>query len=94
MRHDPATTAAAKLDVLLAVSDGWTKSGAAKMAGVHRWTLYRWRRDDPEFSERFDKTWKEAAELRAYYLWKKHPFRGLRPPTGKGTRAKPRFSMR
>mgnify|MGYP005842862659 CR=1 FL=1 len=78
--------------ILERVSIGQTKVKAARGAGIHRKTLRRWLDADPDFARQFEAAWQQGAKLRDYYGWLNHPFRGLRPPTGKGTRARPRYS--
>lgn len=78
-----------KAAVIDKVLSGATKSGAA---GIDRKTLYRWLDADLDFLIEFDAAWTAAEKKRTYLLWLNHPFRGLRPPTGKGNRARPRFS--
>jgi hypothetical protein len=81
-----------KQKALAAITSGATKSGAARAAGIDRKTLYRWLDADLDFLMEFDIAWAAGAKQRDYLTWLNHPFRGLRPPTGKGTRARPRFS--
>lgn len=78
--------------IIAAVTIGATKKSAAKGAGINRRTLYRWLDDSPAFAEKFAKAWERGTKQRDYLLWLNHPFRGLRPPTGRGTRSKPRFT--
>jgi len=82
----------AKAQVLVSIIAGATKSKAAEVIGYNRLTLYRWLETDGCFSLDFDQAWEIGKEKREYSQWLDHPFRGLRPPTGKGTRSRPRFS--
>lgn len=77
--------------VLKWISYGHTKSKAAKAAGIHRTTLFRWLERKPDFSKAFAAAWKEAAQQRDYLNWLHHPFRGKRPPAAKRTRDFPRY---
>jgi len=83
----------AKSQVLSLIEEGATKSKAAKTIGYNRLTLYRWLEADGCFSLDFDEAWETGKQKREYLLWLNHPFRGLRPPTGKGTRSRPRYSQ-
>jgi transposase-like protein len=81
-----------KQKALIAILSGATKSGAARAAGIDRKTLYRWLDADLDFLMEFDAAWTRGEQKRTYCSWLNHPFRGLRPPTGKGSRSRPRFS--
>ncbi|MFT6575070.1 MAG: hypothetical protein ACJA16_003267 [Akkermansiaceae bacterium] len=85
-------TAAQKEMAIAHAAAGATKTGAARSAGVARRTLYRWLDADLDLLMEFHAAWTAAEKKRTYRLWLNHPFRGLRPPTGKGTRSRPRFS--
>ena len=77
--------------ILKAVRCGCNHSAAATAGDIHRATLYRWLSSDDRFAERFTTAWDAGTERRAFRQWATHPFRGFRPPTGKGTRGFPRF---
>ena len=77
--------------ILNRVRLGATKSKAAKIAGIHRTTLNRWCQLETSFSKAFKQIWIESTAKRDYQKWLNHPFRGKRPPTGKGSLAFPRF---
>lgn len=77
--------------VLRFLVEGCTLGEAAGLAGIHRQTLLRWRWDDPEFSKLVAEALDKGKDERAYRTWLRHPFRGKRPPTGKGTGGKPRY---
>lgn len=81
-----------KQKALAAITSGATKKSAARAAGIDRKTLYRWLDADLDFLMEFDAAWTAGKQKRTYLLWLNHPFRGLRPPTEKGTRSKPRFT--
>ena len=71
---------------------GETKTAAAGAAGINRKTLWRWLKEDIDFLIAFDAAWQQGTKQREYRAWLSHPFQGLRPPTGKGTMSRPRFS--
>ena len=83
----------AKSQILTLIQTGATKSKAAKEVGYNRLTLYRWLENDERFALAFDQAWKLGTVKRDYLLWFNHPFRGLRPPTGKDTRSRPKFNL-
>ena len=85
-------TAVQKEAAIAHATAGATKTGAARSAGCSRRTLYRWLDADLDFLMEFDAAWTQGEKRRSYLCWLNHPFRGLRPPTGKGTRSRPRFS--
>jgi len=78
--------------ILSAIEQGATLASAARGVGIARLTLYRWLEADGCFHLDYYMAWEAAKKKREYLSWYKHPFRGLRPPTGKGTRSRPRFS--
>jgi hypothetical protein len=71
--------------------EGATFAEAAAAAGVDRRAVTYWRAD-PDFDSLIRKARELGAEKRSHLLWLRHPFRGKRPPTGKGHGGKPRFS--
>ena len=89
---NPTTRETRKQKALAAIISGSTKSGAARAAGIDRKTLYRWLDADLDFLMDLHAAWTQGEQKRTYRLWWNHPFRGKRPPTGKGTRSRPRFS--
>ena len=82
-----------RMDLILRMlAAGNTLGEAAKAAGVHRQSVLRWRWESPGFSGLVDEALEKGKAEREFRLWLRHPFRGCRPPTGKGFRGKPRFS--
>ena len=71
--------------------EGATFPEAAAAAGIDRRAVTYWRAD-PAFDALVRQARDLGAEKRAHLLWLRHPFRGKRPPTGKGHGRKPRFS--
>ncbi len=78
--------------ILQFLAEGYTLGEAARLVGVHRQTLLRWRWDDPEFSEQVEDSLMKGKAERTFRLWLRHPFRGMRPPTGMGHGGKPIFT--
>jgi hypothetical protein len=78
--------------ILSQLSAGATLREAAGAAGITKQGL-AWRcRYLPGLAEAVRTAREAGAEERKYRLWLRHPFRGKRPPTGKGHGGKPRFS--
>ncbi|MFC7336140.1 helix-turn-helix domain-containing protein [Haloferula chungangensis] len=77
--------------ILRAAKAGHTFKTAARLGGIHRSTLYRWIAKNEGFARRFRAAWSGGETRRNYRNWLNHPFRGMRPPTGKGTRRVPRY---
>lgn len=78
--------------ILSKLSEGCLVAEAATAAGIHRQTIWRWVKCSPEFAQSVIEARKTGEKERTYRLWLNHPFRGMRPPTGKGNGGKPRFS--
>jgi len=78
--------------ILRMLASGNTLGEAATTAGVHRQSLLRWRWEWPEFAELVAEALGKGKDERTFRLWLRHPFRGMRPPAGKGNGGKPRFS--
>ena len=57
-----------------------------------RQPLLNRRNANPAFADAVIEARNSGEKERTYRLWLNHPFRGMRPPTGKGRRGKPRFS--
>lgn len=72
--------------------EGATFPEAAAAAGIDRRAVTYWRAD-PAFDALVRQARDLGAEKRTHLLWLRHPFRGKRPPTGKGHGGKPRFSV-
>lgn len=78
--------------ILRFLAEGCTLGEAARLVGVHRQTLLRWRWENTEFAGRVSEALAKGKDERTYRMWLRHPFRGMRPPTGKGNGGKPRFT--
>lgn len=73
------------------LAEGQTLTEAAKAAGITRRGLFKRRVRHPDFALAVATALEAGREERTYRLWLRHPFRGLRPPTGRGHGGKPRF---
>jgi len=77
---------------LTKLAEGLTYERAAKSAGVSRQALLDWRNANPEFAQAVIEARKTGEKERRFCRWINHPFRGMRPPTGKGHGGKPAFT--
>jgi len=78
--------------ILSKLAEGQTVREASLAAGVHRQTYWRWSNASPEFAQAVTAAREVGRVERTFRLWLRHPFRGKRPPTGKGHGGKPRFT--
>ena len=54
-----------------------------------------WRiKNHPGFAEAVKEAREAGKVIRERAIWYRHPFRGMRPPTGKGHGGKPRFGVK
>ena len=74
------------------LAEGGTYGEAATAAGISRQALWKRVNASPGFAQAVVAAREEGKSEREYRAWLRHPFRGLRPPTGKGTRAVPRYT--
>ncbi len=78
--------------IVTKLAEGCLVREAAEVASVHRQTFWRWVRSMPDFALAVQLAREAGKNERTFRLWLRHPFRGLRPPTGKGRGGKPRFA--
>lgn len=78
--------------ILDKLAEGCLFREAAAAAGISRRALFKRRDVSPEFAQAVTAARETGKEERRYRRWLNHPFRGMRPPTGKGHGGKPRFS--
>jgi hypothetical protein len=78
--------------IIAKLSEGLTYGEAAAVAGIHRQSFWRWMNDSEEFAQEVAQARLQGQAERTYRLWLRHPFRGRRPPKGKGHGGTPRFS--
>lgn len=78
--------------IVAKLQEGCTSREATAAAGIHRQSFWRWVNGSPEFATAVALAREAGKEERTFRLWLRHPFRGKRPPTGKGNGGRPRFS--
>ena len=78
--------------VLRRLAEGCLMKEAAAAAGVSRIAVWMWRQEMPDFNSAVTAAREAGQDERTFRRWLSHPFRGHRPPTGKGHGGKPRFS--
>jgi hypothetical protein len=78
--------------ILDKLAEGQTYTEAAAAAGISRRGLFKRRVASPAFDIAVLAAREAGRAERTFRLWLRHPFRGLRPPTGKGHGGKPRFT--
>lgn len=78
--------------VLANLEKGHTFQQAAKCSRLSRQAVWKHIKRSPEFCEAVSVAREKGRKDREYLIWVRHPFRGLRPPTGKGHGGKPGFS--
>ena len=76
--------------VLNRLTQGHTFEQAARSSRLSRQAVWKHIKRSPEFSEAVAVAREEGRKVRDYLIWFRHPFRGLRPPTGKGHGGLPR----
>ena len=78
--------------VLAKLREGCTFAEASKAAGITRRAVTKRRTKSGAFNAAVIAAREAGRDERQFRLWLRHPFRGLRPPTGKGHGGKPRFA--
>ncbi|MFN4805703.1 MAG: hypothetical protein ACK5LH_06965 [Akkermansiaceae bacterium] len=78
--------------VLRYLRGGSTFHDAARLAGISRQAIWKRMKAYPEFADAVAMEREVGKDVRTYHIWLRHPFRGKRPPTGKGHGKKPRFN--
>jgi hypothetical protein len=78
--------------ILNKLAEGCTVRESAAAAGISRQAVLKRKNASPEFAQAVAAAREVGEKERTFRLWLSHPFRGLRPPTGKGHGGKPRFS--
>lgn len=76
--------------ILDKLAEGLTFAEAAAAAGISRRGLFKRRVASPAFDVAVLASREAGKEERTFRLWLRHPFRGLRPPAGKGHGGRPR----
>ena len=79
--------------ILSKLAQGHTYGEAAAAACMTRQGIW-WRCGIcPDFAQAVAAAREQGKDERTFRLWLRHPFRGMRPPSGKGHGGKPRFSF-
>jgi hypothetical protein len=74
------------------LAEGCTLREAALAAGISRQAVLYRRKASSEFRAACEAAREQGREEWTYRRWLRHPFRGKRPPMGKGHGGNPRFS--
>lgn len=77
--------------ILTKFEEGCTLREAAAAAGISRQAVLQ-RMKRPEFRAAVVEAREKGKDEHSYRRWLTHPFRGMRPPTGKGHGGKPVFT--
>ena len=78
--------------ILEKLAEGCTLRESADAAGISRQAVLKRVNASPDFAEAVTTARDVGKDERTFRLWLRHPFRGRRPPTGKGHGGQPRFS--
>ncbi len=78
--------------ILSKLAEGCTIQEAASAAGITKQAVLKRRNASRDFAAAVTEARETGKEERRYRRWLNHPFRGLRPPTGKGHGGKPAFT--
>lgn len=77
--------------ILRRLQEGMNYRQAAEAVGISRQALWKRMNASPEFAQMVALARDKGKGEREYRAWLFHPFRGRRPPTGKGHGGIPRF---
>ena len=78
--------------ILRKLAAGDTIREAATAVGITRQAVLKRRKACPTFDNAFAVAREAGRAERTFRMWLRHPFRGRRPPTGRGHGGKSRFS--
>ncbi len=78
--------------ILRKLEEGCTIRESAAAVGITRQAVLKRKNASPAFAQAVAVAREVGKAERTFRLWLRHPFRGLRPPTGKGHGGKPRFA--
>lgn len=78
--------------ILGKLREGCTIREAAAAASITRQAVLKRVNASPEFAQAVTAAREAGKDERTFRLWLRHPFRGKRPPTGKGHGGKPIFT--
>ena len=80
--------------ILRLIREGNTYEDVAFTLRISRQAIHRRIQRNPDFATAIAKAREEGRPNRERHQWYRHPFRGKRPPTGKGHGGKPRFGVK
>ena len=78
--------------ILRKLEEGCTIRESAAAVGITRQAVLKRKNASPDFADAVEAAREAGRDERTFRLWLRHPFRGKRPPTGKGQGGIPRFS--
>jgi hypothetical protein len=78
--------------ILRKLEEGCTIREAAAAVGISRQAVLKRQYVSPDFTQAVAAAREAGKAERTFRLWLRHPFRGKRPPTGKGHGGAPRFA--
>ena len=78
--------------ILQKLAEGCIVREAGEAAGISKRAVHLRMKASPSFREAVTQAREQGKDERTFRLWLNHPFRGCRPPTGKGHGGKPRFA--
>ncbi len=78
--------------ILTKLSEGCTFRESAAAAGISRQALLKRKNVSPDFAQAVALAREAGKDEFVYRRWLNHPFRGKRPPTGKGHGGRPAFT--
>ena len=78
--------------IISKLGEGCTMAEAAAAAGITRQAVLKRMHASPEFAAEVAAARETGRAEREFWLWLRHPFRGRRPPTGRGNGGKPQFT--
>lgn len=78
--------------ILRKLEEGCTIRESAAGVGITRQAVLKRQNTSPAFTQAVAAARETGKDERTFRLWLRHPFRGKRPPTGKGHGGKPKFS--
>jgi hypothetical protein len=78
--------------ILRTLQAGGTIRESAAAVGITRQAVLKRKNASPAFAQAVAAARETGKVERTFRLWLRHPFRGKRPPTGKGRGGVPRFT--
>ena len=78
--------------ILRKLEEGCTIRESAAAVGISRQAVLKRKNVSQDFAQAVAAARETGKDERTFRLWLRHPFRGKRPPTGKGHGGAPRFA--